>query len=113
MARLHADEDFDHGVVAALRRLGHDVLTVQEAGQGNQSTPDAEVLAFATRQGRAVLTFNRLHFKRLHSHTGTHAGVVSCTRDPDGESLAARIHEAIAAAGDLTGQLIRIYRPSS
>ena len=31
MSRLYADEDFDKGVVARLRLLGHDVLTVTQA----------------------------------------------------------------------------------
>jgi hypothetical protein len=46
MARLYADEDFDYPIVEELRHLGHDVLTVQEAGQGNQATPDDAVLSF-------------------------------------------------------------------
>jgi hypothetical protein len=33
MARLYADEDFDHQVVDELRCVGHDVQTVQDAGQ--------------------------------------------------------------------------------
>lgn len=33
MARLYADEDFPYPVVLELRRLGHEVLTVQEAGK--------------------------------------------------------------------------------
>ncbi len=45
MARLYADEDFPLPVVEELRRLGHDVRTVQEAGRANQGIDDAEVLA--------------------------------------------------------------------
>lgn len=36
MARLYADEDFDYPVVEELRQLGHDVLTVPEAGPGRR-----------------------------------------------------------------------------
>lgn len=32
MARLYSDEDFVYAVSEGLRALGHDVLTVQEAG---------------------------------------------------------------------------------
>ena len=46
MASFYADEDFDYPVVMELRQLGHDVLTVQEAGQAGQK--DSAVLAFAT-----------------------------------------------------------------
>ncbi len=55
MARLYADEDFPRPVVEELRRLGHDVRTVQEAGRANQSIPDAQVLADASAGQRAVL----------------------------------------------------------
>ena len=35
MARLYADEQFPRIVVKLLRELGHDILTVQEAGKAN------------------------------------------------------------------------------
>lgn len=74
MALLYADENFPFPVVTAvlftsrsvLRRLGHDVLTTQEAGKAEQSVPDEEILAFASAQGRAVLTLNLKHFIHLH-----------------------------------------------
>jgi predicted nuclease of predicted toxin-antitoxin system len=47
MARLYADEQFPYQVVLCLRDLGHDVLTVQEAGKANLKIPDEEVLDFA------------------------------------------------------------------
>jgi predicted nuclease of predicted toxin-antitoxin system len=47
MARFYADEQFPFPVVELLRNLGHDVLTVQEAGNADQRIPDDEVLAFA------------------------------------------------------------------
>ncbi|HIK45507.1 MAG TPA: DUF5615 family PIN-like protein [Leptolyngbyaceae cyanobacterium M65_K2018_010] len=49
MARLYADEHFPYPVVEFLRQLGHDVLTVQEAGQAGLKVPDDQVLAFAPR----------------------------------------------------------------
>jgi predicted nuclease of predicted toxin-antitoxin system len=60
VAALYADEQFPRRVVEILRDLGHDVITVQEAG--NAGLPDEEVLAFATTQNRAVLTLNRRYF---------------------------------------------------
>ncbi len=47
MTRLYADTHFPLQVVEALRDLGHDVLTVLEAGQANQRITDLEILAFA------------------------------------------------------------------
>jgi hypothetical protein len=61
MARLYADEDFSYPTVEELRRLGHEVLTAREAGEGGEGKTDEEVLAFAVAQNRAVVTFNRRH----------------------------------------------------
>jgi len=57
MARLYADEQYPYPVVKLLRALGHDVLTVQEAGRANQKIPDPDVLAFASSEKRAVNRF--------------------------------------------------------
>ncbi len=56
MARLFADENFPLPAVDALRRLGHNVLTIHEAGKAQQSTPDDIVLKMASADGRAILT---------------------------------------------------------
>ena len=54
MARFYSNENFPFRAVVCLRALGHDVLTSLEAGRANQRIPDAEVLRFATEQGRAL-----------------------------------------------------------
>jgi Domain of unknown function (DUF5615) len=48
MARFYADEQFPRAAANYLRLLGHDVLTVQEAGNANQKIPDDRVLAYVT-----------------------------------------------------------------
>jgi hypothetical protein len=111
MARLYANENFPLPVVEELRRLGHDVLTTQDAGRAGIALPDSEVLADATTESRAVLTFNRRHFIRLHAAHSQHGGIVVCTFDPDFAGLAHRIDAALNAASELAGQLVRIYRP--
>jgi hypothetical protein len=83
MARLYADENFPLPVVESLRRLGHDVVTLQQTGQGGRALSDEEVLGAAAREGRAVLTLNRRHFMRLHREHAEHAGVIVCTFDMD------------------------------
>jgi hypothetical protein len=113
MARLYVNENFPLPVVEELRRLGHDVLTIQETGKAGQAAPDEAVLAFARSDGRAVLTINRKHFIHLHAAHPDHAGVMVCTFDPDFVGQAGRIHAAIEAQGQLSGQLIRINRPTS
>jgi hypothetical protein len=111
VARLYADEDFPFPVVEELRRLGHDVVTLQERGFGGQGVPDPDVLAMATAEDRAVLTRNRRHFFRLHAATPGHAGIIACTQDANFVAQAGRIDAAIATAGDLHGQLVRVNRP--
>ena len=112
MARLYANENFPFPTVEELRRLGHDVLTIQETGKADRSTPDEEVLAFSSADVRVLLTLNRKHFIRLHDKHTNHAGIIVCSFDPDFIALASRIHEAIAARADLSNQLVRMNRPN-
>jgi hypothetical protein len=112
VARLYADEQYPFPVIEFLRAFGHDVLTVQEAGNAGIKIPDAEVLAFATTNERAVLTLNRKDFKRLHRLQPNHAGIIVCTDDRDWEGLARRIDEAILNEEILTGKLLRVNRPA-
>jgi len=111
MASLYADEQFPLQVVELLRTLGHDVLTVQEAGNAGFSDP--EVLAFAVNNVRAVLSQNRRDFIQLHIQQPDHAGIIVCTDDKNLERLATRINDAISAEENLTGKLIRVNRPQS
>ena len=113
MAMLYADEDFPLPVVEELRRLGHDVRTVQEAGRAGQGIDDEEVLADATADQRAVLTHNHSDFQHLHRQGQPHHGIISCTQDVlDPTGLAQRIHGAIVAGPNLANQFIRIIRPN-
>ena len=107
---LYADENFPLRVIEELRRLGEDVLTAFEDGRANLSISDPDILTRATELGRAIVTLNRLDFKRLHAHVPEHAGIIICTEDPDRIGQARRIAEAITKAGDLTAKLIRVYR---
>lgn len=111
MAQFYADENFPLPVVEELRKLGHDILTIQEDGKGNQRFPDHAVLEAASKQGRAVLTTNRRHFIQLHLQSTGHEGIVACTYDPEFQRQAERIDTIVASFASLTGQLIRVNRP--
>ena len=111
MARLYTNENFPLQGAQELRRLGHDVLTVQEAGKALQAISDEEVVAFAKAQERAVVSLNRKHFVRLHQTVPDHSGIVVCTFDLDFAAQAIRIHKAILEQEPLTGKLVRINRP--
>ena len=91
---------------------GHDAVTMRETGHAGRAVSDRQVLEFATTNGRAVVTLNRRHFVRLHLERPTHAGIVVCTYDPDFAALARRIHDATRSMPELTGQLVRVNRPS-
>ncbi|MBD2139375.1 DUF5615 family PIN-like protein [Anabaena sp. FACHB-1237] len=84
MARFYADEQFPFPVVEILRSLGHDVLTVQEAGKAEQRIPDDD-----------------------------HFGIVVCSNNRNWEQFAARINEAVNAEASLRRKLIRVVRPST
>ena len=110
MVKFYADEQFPLRTTQHLRILSHDVRTVQEAGQANQGISDEDVLAFATAQGRAVLTLNRRDFIRLHKQNASHAGIVVTKDDVDKIRLAERIHSAVQSELSLTGKLVRVTK---
>lgn len=113
MAKLYADENFRRQVLESLERLGHDILTVFQAGNANQGIPDDAVLDFARSEKRVLLTFNRKHFIQLHLQNPNHSGIIVCTEDRDSDALAHRIHEVLLASGGiLENQLIRVNRPN-
>ena len=111
MALRYSNENFPRPVVDELKRLGHDVLTVAEAGKAEQAIEDEAVLALAVSLGRAVLTLNRRHFIRLHHERPAHAGIVVCTYDSDFVGQAARIHAVLESQTQLAGRLLRVNRP--
>lgn len=110
MASFYANENFPIGVVERLREMGHDVLTSHEAGNANQRIPDEEVLGFAAKAGRILLTLNRRDFIALHKKSSNHAGIVACTQNTDLREQSEQIHLAVQETGDLRGKLVRINR---
>ena len=110
MARLYSNENFPLPAVLELRRLGHDVLTIQETGRADQAESDESVLAFATEARGVLITLNRRHFIRLHNVGQSHAGIIVCTFDPDFVALAQRVHQSLVAEVEMPGKLVRINR---
>jgi hypothetical protein len=109
---FYADENFPLDVVIELRRLGNDVLTAFEDGRANQAIEDEKVLRRAIKLNRAVLTINRIDFKKLHESNPNHSGIVICTFDGDFVGQARRIHETCSEMREIKNELVRIYRPS-
>ena len=71
--KFYLDEHIPKGVIEGLRRRGVDVLTVQEADRLGDS--DEKQLAFATREGRVLVTFDD-DFLRLDAAGIPHTGIV-------------------------------------
>ncbi|NET60007.1 MAG: hypothetical protein F6K47_28820 [Symploca sp. SIO2E6] len=77
--RFYLDEDsVEKSLIAAFRNAGLDVVTVTEVNR--QSYSDEEQLIWATEQRRAIYSYNRRDFCRLHSEflaaDCNHAGIV-------------------------------------
>jgi predicted nuclease of predicted toxin-antitoxin system len=105
-----ADENFPYPVVVALREYGWDVLTLADVNLSESAIPDEVVLQFATEHRRAVITFNRKDFIRLHKIVASHCGIVVCTFDLDFKQLANRIIQTLEVIENLNNQLIRITK---
>ena len=73
---------------------------------------DEEVLEFAIQEKRAILTFNRKDFIKLHKSIDTHCGIIVCTFDFDFPRLTANVIEAVEQEDDLSNKLIRVTRGS-
>jgi len=111
VARFFADENLPFPVVEALRRMGHDVVTVADAGNAGQALTDKAILQLAGADRRAVVTLNRRHFVRLHADDPNHAGIIVCSLDLDFDGQAARIDQTITTQESMIGCLIRVNRP--
>jgi hypothetical protein len=109
MARFLADEDFRAAIAERLRELGHDVTTAVQAGVANSKLADGELLLHASRDGRSLLTHNRLDFHRLHREVTGHAGIITCRQDGDAEVLAGQIHAAVEPLTAIDSLVIRVY----
>lgn len=77
--RLYVDEDTQrHALVQAVRARGYDLITTLEARRLSQS--DANQLAYATAEGRTILTFNSRDFVKLHRQYliqgKSHSGII-------------------------------------
>jgi len=93
--RLFTDEDVDPRLAVALRQLGHDAMSCHETGRSNQKIPDHEQLAFATQEGRTILTFNARDYVPLDQEWKSaglhHAGIIVSPRINDVGELLRRV----------------------
>ncbi|MGE0597999.1 MAG: DUF5615 family PIN-like protein [Dehalococcoidia bacterium] len=82
MFPVYFDENSqDSLLVSLLRKDGVDCLISNEAGNGE--LPDDDQLSFAAQSSRAIVTFDRADFQRLHgawmAANRSHAGILIVT----------------------------------
>ncbi|MET0849852.1 MAG: DUF5615 family PIN-like protein [Candidatus Rokuibacteriota bacterium] len=112
--KVYLDEDLSPRIAEALRRRGVDATSALEAG--NTHLDDRAQLAYATREGRAIVTANVRDFLRLARHavaTNTvHGGIVlvpSSFRRDEFQAIARAIHDAVKAyPGRLAGIVLYV-----
>ena len=68
--RLFLDRHIKKQLAIDLRERGFDVLLTEEAGM--DTAADEELLAFAAKENRAILTFNIRDFAPLHEQWSRH-----------------------------------------
>jgi predicted nuclease of predicted toxin-antitoxin system len=73
--RYFFDQHYPKQVAEGLRRRGLDVLTAQDAGRCG--LPDPDQLAFATADGRILVTFDS-DYLALHQSGVQHGGIAWC-----------------------------------
>jgi Domain of unknown function (DUF5615) len=100
--RFVADENFPRAAVAALEAAGHDIVWVRLTAPG---AADADVLAFAARESRVLLTFDK-DFGEVaaRSALSPDCGVVLFrVPAPSGASAGQRLAARIAERDDCNG----------
>lgn len=80
--QLLIDEDSqDKVLLKLLRKAGHDVVTVNEAGLMSQ--PDIVVFRYAVEKNRVILTFNCGDFEIIHEENPCHSGILAVYKNDD------------------------------
>jgi predicted nuclease of predicted toxin-antitoxin system len=93
------DEMYPPALAKRLRDSGHDVLAVLDVEVGLASRSDDDVLAWAARNSRCVVTENVSDFARLASQGVAHCGLVfvRAQRFPRTASGLVRLGDALDA----------------
>jgi hypothetical protein len=99
------DEMYPPALAQRLRASGHDVVAVLDVEVGLASRSDDDVLTWATRHRRCVVTENVSDFARLAQQGAAHCGLVfvSARRFP-------RTSAGLHRLGDALGSMIAASR---
>lgn len=114
------DEDMSQRVAEGLRLRGVDAVSVHEVGRGNKRIPDTDQLAYATEQGRVLVTYNRADYQILDARWRTneqlHAGILWCMEQSMPRHAIGELVRALQAASrqydSLEGLCLPLQRPA-
>jgi hypothetical protein len=106
--RLYIDEDaMDSDLVRALRSRGIDLLTAADAGMIRRL--DEDHLDLATRQGRALYSFNVGDFHEIHSEWlsagHVHAGIILAQQKR--YAVGEQVRRLVRLMGSLSAEAMR------
>ena len=94
--RLYFDRHIKKQLAIDLRERGFDVLLTEESGL--DTAPDEDQLAFATKENRAILTFNIRDFAPLHEQWIAATATSPCKLPPNASMPASLFPSNSAAA---------------
>jgi len=111
--RLFCDQNIMRETVGFLRQLGHDVVSTREVDL--QDAVDSEILAFAVREERILLTHNSDFGDLRLFPPGTHSGIIRLRiKDQTADSLHPVLERSLDRLKDkqLDGKLVTV-KPDS
>jgi hypothetical protein len=102
------DEMYPPALAQQLRTSGHDVVAVLDVEVGLAAKTDEDVLAWAGRNNRCVVTENVSDFARMAQQGFSHAGIVFVSsrrfpRTASGLHALAKALDRLLSAGDAPG----------
>ena len=109
--KTYLDEDVNVLVAEYIRLQNFKALTVTEANRRGKS--DAEQLEFATQNGYAILTHNRVDYEKLATkyfeNGQTHGGIIVAVRRPAND-IAEKLLDTLNnfTADEMVNQIIYI-----
>jgi hypothetical protein len=102
--RFLANENFPGTAVAALIAAGHNVVWVRDTAPG---TSDPDVLAWAARDERTLLTFDRQRLRR----TGQSISIAEHVRMPNPGDIGPRLSNLLMSRDDWAGHYFSVIEP--
>ena len=98
--KFYLDANLSRRIAERLRQRGHDAVSAQEVGNIERSDP--EQLAYASAEGRALVTKDIRHFIKLSrdavASQKPHAGIILCPQSLTGTEIDTIAERLIAIA---------------